>query len=1054
MIRHLDHCEPCRQEVSMLAEFAAAAGTTGRATRSGWWLAVAASLVTVVGAGLWYQGKTDDRDELPVDPLVAATARLEYRLVRPRLSGKFGWAGYREPVRSSIEVQDPKLLKLKGAAGDVLLEAEAKPTAENTHAAAIAMLLLQNPRSAIEALKKVTAERPNDARAWSDLAAAYDEAAIRYGRRAEDSLALAAADRAIRLDPKLAAAHFNRALILEHLGVTFEARDAWKKYLELDPSSEWAREARAQLEVVSRPPEQSQFDAVTPQLERDAAARNLAAVRTIVDRFPQLSRVMAEVDTLGRWSDAFRAGKNAEAEREFAIARTIGDALRGRGEELTAAMVSAIANAPLETRTRLAAAFASYRDGRKALEQSMPQMARRKMLDAAALFGDTPAGWSARHFAAVGSEQAGDYETAERELSQVSAITPSGFKAQRAQIEWDRGLVQGRLAQWPAALKHLATSLTLFTELGERGNAAWIQSLNAEVATLLGRRDDAWRAWAAALPVLSEQGTRKQSAFLNAVSRMELVAGNPEAARSLAEIELRHGDPDGPIRAEVLFRLALLYARAGDHAGAVAAIADGQRVAARLKDETIRRNTLVDFRYAEGITWSTAEPYRALEALTRAVQEHRGGCRPMLLPATLYERAQILRTLNRRDEAQTDLQYAIATVESQRKPVEWRDTKSGALDGADQIYAELAELLLERGRTREAFAITDRAAAFAFYGAGATGSVITLDALQQQLPSDSLIIEYLVRPRRTYIFVVGARTFEVRAIDIASADVIRLAATLDETLRRPAPLPHVTRASAAMEKTLLGPIRELLPGANDLTFIPDPLIASVPMSVLVNPSSERWLVEDHSIRIAASALYRHPVAREHSSRVVVISPSGGVSLPRTEAEVGVILRLHPKATLLQGDAATVASVIAAMNDAGMIHYAGHAGGEGDAGLILRADDDKPEVLRGDDITPLRAAPLVVLAGCRTLRGGARREDLATSLGRAFLLAGASSVVGTSWDVEDPIAAIFFSRFHELNSATGNPVTALSEAQRSMLHDRRRHPAEWAFAQIVVRSINP
>jgi len=1054
MISHLDHCEPCRHEVAVLAEFAAAQHPAERATRSAWWLAAAASLVTVVGIGLWRQGRTEDQ-RLPVASLVAAAAPLGYRPVQARLSGDFGWAEYHGPARSSTESQDPKLLKLKGAAGDVLQEAEASPTPDRKHAAAIAMLLLENPRGAIEALTKVTAERPNDARAWSDLAAAYDAAAMYYGRPKEELPAIAAADRAIRLDPKLAEAHFNRAVILEHMGITPEAREAWTKYLELDPSSDWAREARARLDALPKTTEQSRFDAARPQLERDAASGNVAATRAAVDRFPQRSREMVERETLGQWSDAFRAGDDARAARALAIARTIGEALRGRGEELPAAMASAIANASPAERARLAAATAAYCEGRQALlpPQSAPKQARQKMLEAASLFGNTPGALSARHFAAVGSDRLNDPETAERELTAVLAITPGGYRAQRAQIEWVLGRIQGGLAHWRDALVHYKRSADLFTGQGEQEYAAYLQWLTAEAGSFLGRYDEAWQTWAAVMPVLSEQ--RRFPACLNGMAYVELVAGNVDAARSLAEIALRHGARDGQTRAEVLFRLARMRERMGEHTAAIAAITEGQRVTARITDRDVRRQTTADLLYAEGVTYATANPYRALDSLTRAAEEHRGGWRPMLLPATLYERARILRTLSRDDEARTDLESAIAAVESQRKPVEWRATTSGALDGVDLIYAELAELLLERGRPREAFAIIDRAAAFAFFGADATASMTTLDALQQQLASDSLIVEYLVRPRRTYAFVIGARTFEVRTIDIASADVARLAATLDETLRLPKPLPEVIRASAAMEKTLLGPVRELLLGANDLTFILDPLIASVPMAVLVDPSSERWLVEDHSIRIAASALYRDPAAHEASSRVVVIRPSGGVSLPGTEAEVATIQRLHPKATLLQGDATTVAAVLAAMRDAGVIHYMGHAGGEGDAGLVLRADGDKPELLRGDDITgtPLRAAPLVVLAGCRTLRGAARREDLATSLARAFLIAGASSVVGTSWDVNDTAAQIFFSRFHELNSATGNPVTALRDAQRFMLHDPRRHPAEWAFAQIVVRSIN-
>jgi CHAT domain-containing protein len=421
----------------------------------------------------------------------------------------------------------------------------------------------------------------------------------------------------------------------------------------------------------------------------------------------------------------------------------------------------------------------------------------------------------------------------------------------------------------------------------------------------------------------------------------------------------------------------------------------------------------------------------------------------------LFERASVLRGLDRSGEAIADLESAVMAVEAQRKRVQWRDMKSGALDGVDEVYITLAELLLERGKNREAFMTADRAGAHAFYGADATEWVVTLDALQQRLDPRAAIVEYLVLPHKTVAFVVGARTFETREKTIASSEVARLVNALDKAMSTSAPLPVVLEASQQLDAVLIEPVRVLLPPGTAITFVPDPLIATVPFAALSDATTGRWLIEDHDVSIALSASYRDEKEHQRSSRVVFIHPAaGGVDLPQTADEAAAIVRLYPQATVVEGRDATKTSILDAIQDADIVHYAGHTSNATEAGLLLRAGKEGRELLYGADVAAkqLRGAPLVVLAGCRTLRGGSRREDLATSLARAFLLAGARSVVGTTWNVDDAAAATFFTRFHELNAVSGDSVAALGDAQRSLLQQRGRHPSYWAFAQIVVRTL--
>jgi tetratricopeptide (TPR) repeat protein len=269
-----------------------------------------------------------------VTSLVAASDALGYRPVEARLTGGFRWAEFRGAVRSTSAARTPGRLKLDGAAGESLQRAESDPSPQAQHAAGVASLLIEDPAAGIERLAKLTAEQPLNAGAWNDLAAAHLDAAIRFGRASEVPLALAAADRALRIEPKMPEALFNRALIVERIGLLDEAGRAWQQYLAADAEAEWAREARTRLEALPKS-----------------------------GKMPASTRSSMETEVLGQWGEATLNNADADAGKQLAMARGAGVALRGRGEALLADEVAAIDMAiddiRPEDRQQLAAAHAA-----------------------------------------------------------------------------------------------------------------------------------------------------------------------------------------------------------------------------------------------------------------------------------------------------------------------------------------------------------------------------------------------------------------------------------------------------------------------------------------------------------------------------------------------------------------------------------------------------------------------------------------------------------------------------------------------------------------------
>ncbi|HEX6160609.1 MAG TPA: zf-HC2 domain-containing protein, partial [Thermoanaerobaculia bacterium] len=179
VIAHLDTCEACRAEVALLADFVDDGAVASRRALTPRWTAAAAAILLLIGAAVLWR-VLPRRDASPVAPLIAATGELDHRLVEPRLRG-FAWAEYR-PVRSAESDRSPERLKVLGAAGEVLQKSGNDAGAEAAHAAGVASLLIADPAGAVERFRAAVQQRPGDAAAWSDLAAAHYELAVKLGR--------------------------------------------------------------------------------------------------------------------------------------------------------------------------------------------------------------------------------------------------------------------------------------------------------------------------------------------------------------------------------------------------------------------------------------------------------------------------------------------------------------------------------------------------------------------------------------------------------------------------------------------------------------------------------------------------------------------------------------------------------------------------------------------------------------------------------------------------------------------------------------------------------
>jgi CHAT domain-containing protein len=265
-----------------------------------------------------------------------------------------------------------------------------------------------------------------------------------------------------------------------------------------------------------------------------------------------------------------------------------------------------------------------------------------------------------------------------------------------------------------------------------------------------------------------------------------------------------------------------------------------------------------------------------------------------------------------------------------------------------------------------------------------------------------------------------------------------------------------------------------LPSRSRLLVGADGPLHHVPFEALA--IGDRFMIEDHEIASIPSATalrwMRSLPASTAPRAFLGIGAGGGaadpsLALPFAAEEIARISRLFDEGSrhVLGGDEIAKGPLaVPMMKDFRYVHFATHGllqdgpPGEGRTGLWLgRKEGEKSDgVLTLPEVAVLPLdADLVVLSACRSGAGELLRGEGIVGLTRAFLHAGARSVVMTLWDVNDRSTVDLMQSFYQGLKAGATPGAALRQAKLEFIRSDRpaRHePYQWApFVLVGARS---
>lgn len=268
----------------------------------------------------------------------------------------------------------------------------------------------------------------------------------------------------------------------------------------------------------------------------------------------------------------------------------------------------------------------------------------------------------------------------------------------------------------------------------------------------------------------------------------------------------------------------------------------------------------------------------------------------------------------------------------------------------------------------------------------------------------------------------------------------------------------IRRLLKKLNDLLIAPVASLLPSSGgSLIIVPYGSLHELPFHALYD--GEHFLIERFQISYlpASSLLLQlHRGAEPDSGKRVIKLPlvlgySGHQRIQRVHDEAKAIAEmLHGKCYLEHE--ATISRLMEEAPNSPLIHLATHGKSRLDAPNFsyVRLADGQLNAIDAFSMN-LKGCELVTLSGCETGLALSSGGDEQLGLGRAFLAAGATSLVMSLWPVEDKATSELMRLFYGCLLQGENKAQALRAAQLALIQDEQKeytHPYFWAAFRLV------
>ncbi len=1042
--------------------------------------AFAVLLIAVVVLAVYFSRK-NNQDQL-------AELRSIYQQARPtetRIS-EFGYAPLSQ-LRGAPEPANQN--RLRRIENNLIDATEQNSNEQTHHALGVFYLTQQDYDKAIREFQNALKFGDN-AKIHNDLGVAHFELAKKtdaQGQRFKElALSYEEFTKATELAPGSLEALFNRSLAMQELNMPREARESWNLYLQKDPSSPWADEARKNLARIES--EQGRFKKTNEQVLSDFLtafrSREEARVQEIHnDTKGLLSGPTIPLQLSRTFLEAKQRGNEAQAKESLEALTYLGDLEQQQtGESLVSALAKFYSQVRVDRVERLLQAKDAFARGQQSLEkniataisefESSRDLFKQLGNDAEAAIAET---WAVQLLPDV-AEVA---KSRKRLAAIITNAEARKFLVLLPPVYYSLGMAdysQNRLSESAGNLK---TAL----RLAEEGNNTFeVQHAEEALALNYSRIGELGPALFYAGKLLSGKETyfenirqsRRDKGTLAFLSlKLKFFSTSLSLAREHLSISRENWPPHSNRVNESLRRLIDAATEKEDFPAALQYAEESMRIA--LAREPSAENTrttanihlLVADLKSRTKDWNGAllnydqalDLYRRFpEVIDSLYQAHKG-------------KLFCFQQLDRKDDFSNELKIVVKLAEDYRATVREDDSRQAFFANEQEVFDTATANAIEQHNSREAFEFGEAAKARSLLefvksekpiaevekDYASVVKPLTLVEIQTRLPEQLQFVQYVVLPDKFAIWTVSKTRFDLLEKQITATELSDKVDAYQALITEKSPPARIKHAAQELYQLL---IPSDLARDKQLCFVPDKSLHQLAFATLVSPAG-KYLLQDYTLFYAPSASVL-VLATENAQRREQLKDERLLSignpdfdraensnlpdLADAETEAKTIAAGYRRSQSLLGSEATKEKFLRRFAGVEVIHFAGHfvanQQSPGNSKLLFAGSD-----LRSSELAAykLPLAKLVVLSACETFLEQYNKSEGAIGVARTLLALGAPVVVASQWKVDSAATKDLMVAFHRnrkekrMTSAEG-----LRQAQLEMLSKGETEaPFYWA-----------
>ena len=1002
-----------------------------------------------------------------------------------------------------------------------LLDALSKnPTPAVHHALGKVYVAKNQFDDAIKEFDEALKNDPKNAQLYSDLGAAWlekgkiERTGPEPGKGLEDlARSLEKLDQALELNPNLLEALFNRAIVHQEMMLPQQAEEEWKKYVEKDPNSKWADEARQNLvllEEQKKKTSRTKEELLQDFLDAYAAGDDERAWQVISRSREALSRKLIWEQLLDEYLEASNHGRTNDADSKLQALSYEGDLESRRADdEYVSGLARFYRSSSENQRQMLAQARRLMKQGHEYYFQHKMDNARDSYTKARQIFAGFRDEWEtqyAQHWIGYSYYEEGRTEQSLLILEELAR------SLQKDSHQW---LLMRTL--------HLASSG--YHNLNEYSKAI---DYNRQALSLAERIDDRIGIFnASSILIFQYSSTGNHQQALGYVQRSLSVmpycplneiqfarhytimalafesAAFYHAAIDYQKEGLRRALAMGNVQYSSLdyARLGLMYGELGNFAEALRNL-DLAKTTAQSDPDEIHRDEMMAFSFLQ-----TGHLYRAQGDFSKAIGSYD---QSIALSDHFHFQYDVYEAHKNRlfcylaigDDSAVgeELKTTLNLAERYRSTIIEGDNRNSFFDLEQSVYDLAIDFAYSRlNDPQQAFQYSEDSRSRSLLDSvigntdistekpapditfESVAQPLTLTGIQGRLPYNAQILQYGVLSDKVLIWVVSKEQFSTvekritqRKLEQKVIDYIKVVCAPTGTRE------EVERGAKELFEDLIKPAEALLDRNKPVYLVPDKFLNSLPFGTLISPTSGRFLLEDYRLEISPSSsllVFLSEIAsKKEGTREERLLSVGNPrfdredfpslpDLPSAAREAEQIAACYGSSRVLLGTHATHDQVNSEMLNSDVIHLAVHSVADErspmHSRLVLAKDSTQTNggqasdgSLQAFEIYRLRLprTRLAVLSACQTGAERYYKGEGMISLARPFLAAGVPLVVVSLWPVDSDSTAELMISFHRHRKQDNlSSAEALRRAQLEMLNgpDQRFHNPFYWGAFVLV-----